>query len=529
MKVNVNIFQIFDSLSHSFKVWLNKLKTFHQDPYIAPNKLVNLPKPNTLVMSDIKPHLDEIEIPKDSPFDNDKFNRRPVVEKLTNVVKHLKTGSVIALDGKWGSGKTTFIQLWDAYLKGQDYQSIMINAWDADWVEDPIVAILGSLYTVFAKSEDWKSTVGRAVTLAVKGLGTGTIHFFNGVLEHATGGNLKESIQKFEEARKDASIKAIEEFQECISEIEDLRKQLSKMAKATGGCHPLVVFVDELDRCNPAYAVKMLECIKHLFSVPNVVYILSIDREQLCHSIEGYYGSSQINANEYLKRFVDFTFTLPNPEPPIVREWVFESLGLEGFLDDKASWGNSHANSDVRALMGELIKMSNLPVRAVERLVLHMRVALTALGNELSTGPAVLFLVYLKHCRPEVYEEIKDRNWAPNHFLQKISETLPEISYHSHKNNISSGLWYNLMAALLHALTWDFHQGKTPQLVDEQNGKKSLTVNPGQFDGERLIGHIESVVYDRDLQHVDLKALIETVEMTKEIKVHPTFSVMRAS
>ena len=59
--------------------------------------------------------------------------------------------------------------------------------------------------------------------------------------------------------------------------------------------------MDELDRCNPHYAVKVLERIKHLFCIPNIVFVLSIDKMQLANSVRGYYGSDFINAEEYLK------------------------------------------------------------------------------------------------------------------------------------------------------------------------------------------------------------------------------------
>ena len=63
--------------------------------------------------------------------------------------------------------------------------------------------------------------------------------------------------------------------------------------------------IDELDRCNPHYSVLVLERIKHIFSVPGIVFILSVDKKQFGNAIRGYYGSDLIDANEYLRRFID--------------------------------------------------------------------------------------------------------------------------------------------------------------------------------------------------------------------------------
>ena len=74
------------------------------------------------------------------------------------------------------------------------------------------------------------------------------------------------------------------------------------------------VFVDELDRCRPSYSVELLERIKHVFSVKGAVFILAVDRDQLLSSISGVYGSN-IDAPRYIRKFIDWNFSLPNPSP----------------------------------------------------------------------------------------------------------------------------------------------------------------------------------------------------------------------
>jgi predicted KAP-like P-loop ATPase len=61
--------------------------------------------------------------------------------------------------------------------------------------------------------------------------------------------------------------------------------------------------VDELDRCRPDYAIRVLERIKHFFDISGIVFIIGMDRNQLCHSICGLYGE-RFNSSEYLKKFI---------------------------------------------------------------------------------------------------------------------------------------------------------------------------------------------------------------------------------
>ncbi len=76
---------------------------------------------------------------------------------------------------------------------------------------------------------------------------------------------------------------------------------------------PLIVMIDELDRCRPSYAIELLEVAKHLFSVDHIVFVLAVNRSELAHSIRALYGSD-FDAEGYLRRFFDVDFRLPEPD-----------------------------------------------------------------------------------------------------------------------------------------------------------------------------------------------------------------------
>ena len=88
---------------------------------------------------------------------------------------------------------------------------------------------------------------------------------------------------------------------------ESLEQLGSEVASSTN--QPLVVIIDELDRCRPTYAVECLERIKHLLEIPNIVFVLGVNRDELCQSIKHVNG--QIDASTYLQRFFDLEFNLP--------------------------------------------------------------------------------------------------------------------------------------------------------------------------------------------------------------------------
>src|SRR5690606_36180541 len=94
--------------------------------------------------------------------------------------------------------------------------------------------------------------------------------------------------------------------------IIEFRKELEVFIKRNTD-KPLIFIIDELDRCRPDYAVEVLEQMKHFFAVPGIIFILSIDKNHLASSIKGYYGSENINTDEYLRRFIDLEYSISKP------------------------------------------------------------------------------------------------------------------------------------------------------------------------------------------------------------------------
>ena len=81
-------------------------------------------------------HLPEIVVDEANPFLYCKLGRESIAPILTDVVStYGQTGIVIALDGTWGSGKTTFVRMWTQYLKNNGFAALYFNAWECDFVD----------------------------------------------------------------------------------------------------------------------------------------------------------------------------------------------------------------------------------------------------------------------------------------------------------------------------------------------------------------------------------------------------------
>lgn len=301
-------------------------------------------------------HLQEIQPTKENPFADCKLGREIYAKILTKVVKGYIDGCVLAINGKWGSGKTTFVKMWKQSLENEKFNTLYFNAWEDDFISDPLIGILGQLKKL-DKSNNQKtflSICGAAAGLLNMASGGMVSNFKDGV------DLLSNSITEYSEKQqlyKEIKEKIVEFVQSCTDEEDDFK--------------PLVFFVDELDRCCPSYAVKVLERIKHLFSVPNVVFVLSVDKEQLCNAIRGYYGSDLIDANEYLRRFIDIEYQLPEPDVDKFCNYLYSTYEFDKFFKDeerKKYMRTEREDEEFLNMAKVLFENLHLSLRQMERL-----------------------------------------------------------------------------------------------------------------------------------------------------------------
>ena len=77
----------------------------------------------------------EVEIVPEAPFKEDKLNREQLAPILTTIADvYSDSGAVLAIDGEWGSGKTTFVMMWRQYLINNGYKTLYFNAWETDFI-----------------------------------------------------------------------------------------------------------------------------------------------------------------------------------------------------------------------------------------------------------------------------------------------------------------------------------------------------------------------------------------------------------
>ncbi|MBD5526048.1 MAG: hypothetical protein HDR04_16850 [Lachnospiraceae bacterium] len=255
----------------------------------------------------------------------DLLDRVTFIENVIKLVEQLsvnKKGCCFAIEGSWGIGKTFVIEEVEKQLKilqSEDtnddrYFVFHYNCWQHDYYEEPAVAIISAMIASIQEDKAFTNVeFVNTVKAGYKFVGEKLKEIAGMYIENKIGVNLVdlvEDIKKKKENDKD-SLCEFDEMFNFSQTIEKVRKNLQEIAEK----RTVVLIVDELDRCIPQYAIKVLERLHHIFyGLENVIVVMAIDKIQLEHSVEEMFGirkdDMSIDVEKYLKKFIDFSMVL---------------------------------------------------------------------------------------------------------------------------------------------------------------------------------------------------------------------------
>ncbi|EJL04134.1 KAP family P-loop domain protein [Pseudomonas fluorescens Q2-87] len=251
----------------------------------------------------------------------DLMDRQPSAKFLTSYLlanPHIK---VLNVNSPWGAGKSFFLNKWKEDL-GREHVCIFFNAWETDYTAEPLIALVTCIEQQTVNKLSLGSTgagknvikvasvlMKKAAPLIAKGL----VKKFSGVeVDELLG---KEGGEQAGETAKSVVEDLIKEQSKTAVHVEDFKQaildKLSQAGEDNSLKKPAFIFIDELDRCRPTYAIELLERVKHFFELDDCRFIVASDSTQLAHSVRAVYGE-KFHSERYLSRFFDAEFRLDN-------------------------------------------------------------------------------------------------------------------------------------------------------------------------------------------------------------------------
>ncbi len=223
-----------------------------------------------------------------------------IISFLNSNIEDLSQTNMMALYGKWGSGKSTLMKYIGSELEKGDFKSIYFPAWEFEKDENlPLSLIHFISDETGANSEkivkEFINLAGDAMLSAVKSitLDAGVIKI-NG----ATLVNSADEFIKKDKEQNNSAYKKTKEFKEKFTKAESIIVKKSKKRK-------LVIFIDDLDRCEPENVLNLISIIKLFFTYSkNIIFMFGCDKNAISKAVQHKYGDV-INADEYLEKVID--------------------------------------------------------------------------------------------------------------------------------------------------------------------------------------------------------------------------------
>lgn len=204
-----------------------------------------------------------------------------IIEELENNFDYIQR---IFIDAPWGMGKSYFGRSLeelienenDSLPKEQQIKSIKINAWEIDYYSDPMKSLMAEILDIVSIA----LLLGKDKTKDI-------VELYKSIISE-----IPENKDFFEE------------YKEYKTNVLEFKKVLSNSKEYK------LIIIDELDRCHPAYAIELLETVKHIFGVKNIIFIFLINKEQLKSTVSTMYLAND-GCSEYFEKFFDIQFKLP--------------------------------------------------------------------------------------------------------------------------------------------------------------------------------------------------------------------------
>ncbi|MFD2918487.1 P-loop NTPase fold protein [Terrimonas rubra] len=378
----------------------------------------------------------KIDVDNNNPFLNCKLSRQKYANIIVKLIESYPSGFVLALNNKWGTGKTTFIQMLQRKLELDFFPTIYFNAWEQDNETNPLNIFIGEFIELFGKKDSKKihNLIKSAAIIVKSALPALIKGVFGKFIGDKTTSEIAEAVSK---GAGDVFKNEVDAYLDRKKAIATFREDLTSFVTELSNEKPLVIFIDELDRCRPDYAVLVLEQIKHLFTIPNIIFVLSIDKIQLSNAIKGYYGSDNIDTEDYLKRFIDIEYSLPEPEFNVYYQFLLEHYKIYEIISQKGF----HRPDDTHRTMHLIVEIlmhnniGKLTLRQQERFFAHLTISLSLLEpNQIINTNFFTFLTFLKFFNPVFFKGLRDKTISfesyQEHFLLEFNfETRTRSQY----------------------------------------------------------------------------------------------------
>ncbi len=306
------------------------------------------------------------DIPRDvKKGEKDTFGIEPFEKGLVKFIETTNTPITIALQGEWGSGKTSLMNSLKQNLSdidGAKYHSVWLNTWEFALMKDAqstLIDIILGLISDVTKIANIDESKAEKLGKKVMNIGGSLLKFAGKTALNKVADGVGDVVEGAMTSKDKAS---------TISEIRDELETIIEDCITKDNKQGFIFFIDDLDRIDPPVAVELLELLKNIFTLKNCVFVLAIDYDVVIKGLEPKFGKLTASNEREFRSFFDKIIQVPFSMPVTSYKpntFLQESLRSINYLDEK------QVNDE--NLISKFSEISNLTVgsnpRALKRLL----------------------------------------------------------------------------------------------------------------------------------------------------------------
>lgn len=248
------------------------------------------------------------------PRKNEIETLKQIIDNAEYYKENSENGLSIIVNGAWGSGKSKFINDLKSSFEqnSNEYRVLEIyNSFEYDFYENAYIPVFSFLSQQLETEFDLEKLFRITSSVATNKIINTSIKVIKGIFSKSTGIDIDDLKKIGDEYKKD--IKKENDLYQDFKDLVEVKNNITKKIEKCTEEKTIILIIDELDRCNPRFAIDTLEILKHFLDIKNLIIILALDKEQLQESVKTIYGQN-MKANIYFSKFFDYQFNLKKLE-----------------------------------------------------------------------------------------------------------------------------------------------------------------------------------------------------------------------
>ncbi len=284
----------------------------------------------------------------DMPAIVDKLGTEEQQKGLVEFMRHCSTPMTIAVQGDWGTGKTSMMRLLEKKLNDENGSTLWFPTWQFAVLGEQDRLLMDLLILLCCKLEEkctqmkeedkklfhkvfrFIKRVGRASAIGGLYFAAETGKMVTGIDYTKVVDEAKGQLEKLdeEENKSDDINETNITYESYVMQVSKLHDDLTELIKAylkLNQTERLYIFIDDLDRLEPVRAVELLEGIKNFLDIPRCVFMLAIDTKVVMEGLKAKYGENM--DEDKLVHFFDKIIQIPYKLP-------VHNYKLKAFMED---------------------------------------------------------------------------------------------------------------------------------------------------------------------------------------------------